>query len=414
MANTMPGPLVAALDPASPRRTDTLRARILKPATDVDGDPLVYRYRWTLEGKPLPLPLSAAEVPASGCSASTSGSGSRCGPSTASWRGRPPSPRWRSATRRPARPRSRSVPARPRQGEALRAVLTAPAEDADADPLTYTFTWTKNGQPLPVAGDGREVPGAQVQRGDRFEVTVQAFDGEEQGPKATAVVTAVNTPAGAAARRHRAAPSQGRRDPQAGGDRRRPATPTATRSSSAWPGPARGSRPPRGAETLAPSSFRKHERVRVIVTPTDGKESGVPATDEVVVENAPPSAPAVVFGPVRPDRGRAAPGRHPGAGRRPGRRLAHLPLPLAARRLAGPACRVADGSGGGLDQRSTRCPPACSPGGSAGRWRSRPSTARSTARRAGPPARWSTARRRRRRWPSRRRGRAASTACRSR
>ena len=41
----------------------------------------------------------------------------------------------------------------------------------------------------------------------------------------------------------------------------------------------------------------------MIVTPTDGQEPGVPATDEVLVENAPPSAPTVVFGPAHPTAG---------------------------------------------------------------------------------------------------------------
>ena len=221
VADAMPGPLVAALDPASPRRADTLRARILKPATDVDGDPLVYRYRWTLQGKPLPLPLSAAEVPASLLRKHQRAKvevrafdGELEGPpatAEAEVRNTPPGP-----------PTVEILPARPRRGEALRAILAAPAEDADADPLGYTFTWTRNGQPLPVSGDPREVPGAQVRRGDRFEVTAQAFDGEEQGPDGHGRGHGRQHAARATARRHRAAPSQGRPGPEAGGDRAGP------------------------------------------------------------------------------------------------------------------------------------------------------------------------------------------------
>lgn len=301
VANTMPGPLVAALDPALPRRTGSLRAQVVKPATDVDGDRLVYRYRWTLQGKPLPLPLSAAEVPGSLLRKHQRArvevrafDGELEGPPTvaeAEVRNTPP-----------GSPKIEILPARPLKGEALRAVPAAPAEDADADPLAYTFTWSKNGQPLPVSGDAREVPGTQVQRGDRFEVTVQAFDGEEKGPKTTAVVTAVNTP-----------PEPPRvaiepRHPR-GGETLKLVVTTPARDADgdpvklnvAWT--REGKPATSGTETLAPQLFRKHERVRVIVTPTDGMESGVPATDEVQVENAPPSAPTVVFGPAQPAAG---------------------------------------------------------------------------------------------------------------
>jgi outer membrane protein assembly factor BamB len=301
VANTMPGPLVAALDPAAPRRTDTLRAQILKQATDVDGDKLAYRYRWTLQGKPLPLPLSAAEVPASLLRKHQRAKvevrafdGEAEGP--------PATAEAEIRNTPPGSPKVEILPVRPRKGEALRAILAAPAEDADADPVSYTFTWTKNGQPLPVSGDPREVPGTQVQRGDRFEVTVQAFDGEEKGPKATAVVTAVNTPP---------EPPRVAIEPRhpMGGQTLKLVVTTLARDADgdpvkldvAW---TRDGKPATtGAETLASQLFRKHERVRVIVTPTDGMQSGVPATDEVVVENAPPSAPTVVFGPAHPTVG---------------------------------------------------------------------------------------------------------------
>ncbi len=301
VANARPGPLVAALEPAAPRRIDALGAQIVKPATDVDGDRLVYRYRWTLQGQPLPLPLSAAEVPASLLRKHQRArvevrafDGELEGPPAAAEAEVRNSP--------PGSPKVEILPARPRQGEALRAVLAAPAGDADADSLAYTFTWTRNGQPLPVPGDPREVPGTQVRRGDRLEVTVQAFDGEEKGPKATAGVTAVNTP-----------PEPPRvaiepRHPR-GGDALKLVVTAPARDADgdpvkldvAWT--REGKPATSGTGTLAPRDFRKHERVRVIVTPSDGIESGVPATDEVLVENAPPGAPKVVFGPASPTAG---------------------------------------------------------------------------------------------------------------
>jgi hypothetical protein len=301
VANTAPGALVVALEPALPRRADVLRAQLVRPATDVDGDRLSYRHRWTLDGKPLALPLSAAEVPA-GLLRKHRVARVEVRAFDGELEGPPVIAEVEVRNTPPGTPRVEIRPTRPRHGEALRAVLTAQAEDADADPLAYAFTWTKNGQPLPLAGDPREVPGAQVKRGDRFEVTAQAFDGEEKGALASAIVTAVNTP-----------PEPPRvviepRHPR-GGETLRMLVTSPARDADGDPvklniGWTReGKLASSGAETLAPALFRKHERVRVVVTPTDGIESGLPATDEVLVENAPPGAPGVVLAPARPTAG---------------------------------------------------------------------------------------------------------------
>ncbi len=301
VVNTAPGALVIAVDPPTPRRTTPLRARILKPAADVDGDRLVYRYRWTVDGKPLALPLSAAEVPA-GLLRKHQRARVEVRAFDGQLEGPPAVVEAVLRNSPPGAPRVEVRPARPRRGEALRAVLTAPAEDADAEPLTYAFSWLKNGQPFVPTGDAREVPAGQVRRGDRFEVTVQAFDGEEKGPRASAAVTAVNTPPEPP--RVAIEPPRPR-----GGQALRLVVTTPARDADgdpvkldvAWTreGKATGS----GSETLASRDFRKHERLRVIVTPTDGIEPGPPATDEVLVENAPPGAPAVILAPPHPAAG---------------------------------------------------------------------------------------------------------------
>jgi hypothetical protein len=299
--NSAPGAPAVGLDPELPRRTDLLRARILKPATDVDGDRVGYRYRWSLDGKPLPLPLSAEEVPL-GLLHKHQRARVEVRAFDGELEGLPAVAEVEIRNTPPGAPKVEIRPARPRKGEALRAALSAPAEDADADPLAYTFTWTKNGQPLALSGDAREVPGAQVQRGDRFEVTVQASDGEEKGPVSQATVTAVNTP-----------PEPPRiaiepRHPK-GGDTLRLVVATPARDADGDPvrtavtWTREGKQAAAGTDILPPTIFRKHERVRVMVTPHDGTEAGIPVTDEVQVENAPPTAPVVGFVPARPTVG---------------------------------------------------------------------------------------------------------------
>ncbi len=301
VGDTPPGPLQLALEPATPARTDALRARIEVPAVDPDGDPLVYRYAWKVDGQPRNLP-EATSVLAPGLFAKhqkvevevRAFDGQLAGP-----------PARAGATSRntpPTAPKVEIRPARPRRGETLRAVLAAPAEDADGDPLAYRFSWRKNGAPFSAPGDGREIPGAEVARADAFELTVTASDGEATGPKATASVTAGNTP-----------PSPPRialepRRPR-GGEPIRLVVAEPARDVDgervtlqiAWTreGKPTGS----GTDTLAPGQFAKHERVRVVVTPRDGEEAGAPALDEVVVEDAPPGEPVVAFATDRPTVG---------------------------------------------------------------------------------------------------------------
>jgi hypothetical protein len=64
------------------------------------------------------------------------------------------------------------------------------ARDADGDPVQVEIAWRRNGEP---AGTGESL-GATVKRGDRIEVTITPFDGEERGRSATISREIRNTP----------------------------------------------------------------------------------------------------------------------------------------------------------------------------------------------------------------------------
>lgn len=298
VGDTAPGPLAVVLEPALPRATDVLRARIATPAADVDGDPLRYRFRWKVAGEPRNVPLAAAEL-APGLFRKHQEVVVEARAFDGELEGPPALASVRVANTPPTAARVAILPAAPRKGEALRAVFTAPATDADLDPLTYRFTWRKNGAPLAVGGDGREVPGAEVARGDRFEVTVVASDGEADGPPASTLVAVGNTPP----EPPRIALEPPR--PEGGApiklvvlEPARDADGDPVRLDVAW---TRDGKPTgTGAETLAPADFRKRERVRVIVTPRDGADAGAPVAFEVLVQDAPPGAPAVAFTSAAP------------------------------------------------------------------------------------------------------------------
>ncbi len=299
VGDTAPGALQVSLEPKSPGRADQVHARVDSPAQDTDGDPLVYRYRWKVNGAPLNLPLATLTLPAGSFRKHQ-----KIEVEVRAFDGQLEGPPARAeVTARntgPQAPRVEIRPARPRKGEALHAVVVAAAEDADGDAQSYRFTWKKNDQPLQVAGDARTVEGAEVARGDRFELSVTASDGEVAGPGATASVTVANTPP---------SPPRIAMEPlhPKGGEPLKLAVLEPARDvdgqkvslSIAW---TRDGRPTgAGADSLAPSNFRKHENVRVTVTPNDGQEAGPVARFEVEIDDAPPGAPVAALTPARPD-----------------------------------------------------------------------------------------------------------------
>jgi hypothetical protein len=299
VGDTPPSAPKASLDPAQPGRAEAVRARIDAPAVDLDGDLITYHYRWTVGGRRRNLPLTTAQI-----SGTLFRKHQAVEVEVRAWDGQLEGPPVKAVvTARntpPTAPRVEIRPLRPRRGDPLRLSIVAPSEDVDGDAIAYRIEWRKNGAPFQAAvADGREVPGSEVARGDRFEVTVTPHDGEEAGAKASASVTVVNTPP--VPPRIAIEPARPRGgeplslvivEPARDVDGDRPSL------TIAW---TREGKPTGdGRETLAPNQFRKHERVRVVVTPRDAEEPGAPAIYEVVVDDAPPTAPGVAFATERP------------------------------------------------------------------------------------------------------------------
>lgn len=300
--DTAPGPVEIALELDRPRRSEPVRVKIVKPAADVDDDPVTYEYRWTVAGTPLNLPAATAELP-TGLFAKhqrvrvevIASDGELTGPAAAA--------EAVVVNSAPTAPMVSILPAAPKKGEPLRAVITAAAVDADEDPLSYRFVWKKNGQPFTGAiSGGREIQAAAVARDDRFEVAVVANDGEVDGPAAGAAVKVVNTPpvppVVAIEPRH---PRGGQALKLVVIEPARDADGDRVSLTIAW---SRDGQPAGSGETELPASaFKKHEKVRVTVTPRDPLEVGPAATDEVEVADAPPGAPAVAFSREKPTVG---------------------------------------------------------------------------------------------------------------
>ncbi len=295
------GPLGGESKEASaPRRPDAIAVRIAQQATDPDGDPLVYHYRWKVGGEPRNLPLAVSTLPP-GSARKHQTVAVEVRAFDGQLEGPPAFAQVTVTNSPPGAPEVEILPRQPRRGDALRAVLAKPAPDTDGDPLTYRWSWTKNGAPYQPPSDPREVPGSEVRRGDRFEIHVSASDGEATGPPARAAVAAGNTPPSAP--RVAIEPEHPR-----GGEAlklviRRPSTDVdgdPIDYQIAWFRDGRAVGAGGSGEVLSPSQFRKHERVRVTVTPRDGTDVGEPGSAEVLVDDAPPGAPEVRLSPEQP------------------------------------------------------------------------------------------------------------------
>jgi hypothetical protein len=74
--------------------------------------------------------------------------------------------------------------------DALQAQVDVPATDADGQPITYSYVWSKDGQP---SGDtGASLPKGKAKKGEVWTVAVVANDGIGQGPAGTATITVGN------------------------------------------------------------------------------------------------------------------------------------------------------------------------------------------------------------------------------
>jgi hypothetical protein len=276
-----------------------MKAVIRTPATDTDGDTLVYRYTWLRNGLRQAFPDSQAEVPASELK-----KGDRWTLVVRAWDGEALGPEAGASAQvgnaTPPAPKVAIAPGTPRRGEELRALLTE-AVDPDADPLAYRYEWRRNGQPIPLEPKAAAVPREQPRKGDVWTVDVIANDGLADSKPAHAETKIANTapglpvislcqgpvPAGAPLEVKVLTPSTDA-----------DADPVAYKYEWTVNGQAQGKWT--GRTTLGAGDTKKHDKLRVTVTPNDGTENGAAATADCEVEDTPPGAPVASLEPAVP------------------------------------------------------------------------------------------------------------------
>jgi hypothetical protein len=302
---------VAALSPERPTVAQPLVASVKTPATDPDGDALVYHYRWLRDGAPVELHDGTASskvapywtttklVPANLLSKGQhwaveirATDGEKTGPAaraTATIANSPP----------PA-PVVRFVPERPRRIDGIRIAIEQPP-DPDGDPVVYRHAWTRNGERFDTPADQAQIPRGVAKKGQRWALEVVASDGEAESVPVRKEVVIADTAPGPTAVALCDGPVPAGTVPQAritvasldaDGD------PVTYRHD--WTVNGKPVSSMSGQARLTSPALRKHDRVRVLVTPFDGDLAGPPATADCDVANTPPTAPVAGLEPAEP------------------------------------------------------------------------------------------------------------------
>ena len=146
----------ACSSPATPTALSGISVKIQGPATDVDGDAITYRYRWSRDG--LPFALDGATLPPGSLRRGevwrveiTAFDGDEAG-----------EPLVLTATVAntvPPAPVVTLEPAEPVTGASLTCGAVVPERDADQEPITVGYRWSRDDRPEP-AGRGAAGPAA--------------------------------------------------------------------------------------------------------------------------------------------------------------------------------------------------------------------------------------------------------------
>ncbi|MEK7704188.1 MAG: hypothetical protein AAB426_04460, partial [Myxococcota bacterium] len=288
--NTPPFAPEIAVEPAPVRVTGPAQVVIRKPARDADNDTASYTYNYRINGVALSVPAAMAQLPASALRkhqrvdlAVTAHDDEVAGGIAKLT--------FEVANSAPQSPTIAIWPTEPTTSVPLRLAVTKPALDADGDVITLRHRWLRDGLAVEFPP---EVPSSATHKGERWQLEVTPFDGEESGPTARAETrirnTAPTAPAVILDRYQFAAdepvePRVVTAATDADGD--------PLRLKYVW---KRNDAPMRFTDskaTLVPQDTHKGERWELVVRANDGEVDSPPMALRFLIVNSPPSAPEV-------------------------------------------------------------------------------------------------------------------------
>jgi hypothetical protein len=173
------------VEPKVAKAGDGLTCAIEAPALDPDGDRVKYEFKWTgPKGAKLPKLDDPARIPAG---VVKKGQAWTC--SVVATDGRAAadavSAQVKVGNTAPLVAELTVEPWGATPGQDLTCSITKQASDVDGDPISYAFTWSRNGAAQAFATTSSSVPGRLVKAGDKWSCSAVPNDGEEDGPSST-------------------------------------------------------------------------------------------------------------------------------------------------------------------------------------------------------------------------------------
>lgn len=301
--NTPPASPKVRIWPAEPRAGQPLRATVIEPGFDRDGDRVTYRVAWSRNGKPFPLPPGTLEIPAAEVKKNdrwsvqlTPHDGETDGASVTAEtviRNTPPSA-----------PLLSLKPERPTAESTIEVEVVRPSQDPDGDRVSYAFQWERDGRQVPGPKERMKLAPGQAEKHEKVRVTATPSDGSEPGGPAWTELVVENAPPGepVVALEPSSPTVEGKISlvikkaaPDADGD--------ALSYRYSW---SRNGAPqpfPEAQAEVPARELRKGDRWSVTVRAHDGEVLGPPASATVQIANARPSSPKVSLSPKLPTRG---------------------------------------------------------------------------------------------------------------
>ena len=190
-ANTAPTAPVVAITPPAPADAQDLTVTVLTPSEDAEGDPVSYRYAWSVDGAARD-DLASETVPAAETADGqgwtvtvTPNDGALDGPSAVASVviGNQP----------PSAPVVRIDPASPTPDDDLLLVVETPSVDPNGDTLVQSVRWFVDGAESVSFADATEIPASYVDSNEVWRAVVSVTDGVNAPVSAEASVTVGNT-----------------------------------------------------------------------------------------------------------------------------------------------------------------------------------------------------------------------------
>lgn len=288
--NEPPGPPVVSISPVEPGTLDDLTAQIASESVDPNEDPVSYTWTWLQDGA-VRGDLTAESVPASETTKGETWTAIAL-PSDGELQGETAQASVLIVNTPPQGEVSIPVDI-PRADEPV--VAMGSGSDVDGDAVELSWAWTCDGAPTEYAGT--TVPAEATTRGEIWEVTLVASDGEEEGEPVRASASIANVPP--AITSLSLAPSEVYEatvveavveSTDADGDE--------VTLSYAWY--VAGVLVQEGEQgTLTGEWFSKHDEVHVVVTPSDGFVDGEAVSSETsTVANTAPILTSATVSPA--------------------------------------------------------------------------------------------------------------------